>query len=183
ATSQPNRTSSPMRVALVHDYLTQYGGAERVLEVLHHRFPDAPIYTSIYTPEHLPDAFRSWDIRPSPLQHVPGATRSHRLWTPLCPAIFGHIGHRAIADADIVIAESSAWAHHARPRGDIPIICYCHSPARFLYGDANYMEAARLPRSIAPAANLLFSALRRLDRRAARDLTRVIGNSEAVRRR
>lgn len=172
-----------MRVALVHDYLTQYGGAERVLEVLHAHYPDAPVYTSLYDPTHLPDSFRSWDIRTSPLQRIPGATRSHRLWTPLYPAIFGHVGRHDIQDADVVIAESSAWAHHARPQGGIPVICYCHSPARFLYGDPNYMKAARLPRLLRPFADTLFSGMRWLDRRAARKLAHVAGNSNAVRHR
>lgn len=172
-----------MRIALVHDYLTQYGGAERVLEVLHNHFPDAPVYTSLYEPDNLPASFREWDIRPSPLQRVPGATRSHRLWTPLYPALFGHLGHHDIRDVDLVIAASSAWAHHARPKGDIPVIGYCHSPARFLYGDPNYMEAGQLPRPLRPLADAVFAGLRLLDRRAARRLTRVAGNSDAVRRR
>lgn len=172
-----------MRVALVHDYLTQYGGAERVLEVLHEHFPDAPVYTSLYAPEHVPESFREWDIRTSPLQRIPGATRSHRLWTPLYPALFGYVGRHDIKDVDIVIAESSAWAHHARPHGNIPVICYCHSPARFLYGDPNYLNATQIPAPLAPLRNGLFSALRWLDRRAARRLTWVAGNSDAVRQR
>ncbi|HWV23208.1 MAG TPA: glycosyltransferase [Thermomicrobiales bacterium] len=172
-----------MRVALVHDYLTQYGGAERVLEVLHNHFPGATVYTSIYDPDHLPDSFREWDIRTSPLQRIPGATVSHRLWTPFYPAIFGHVGFHDIRDADVVIAESSAWAHHAHPRCNIPVLCYCHSPARFLYGDPNYMDAARLPNVLRPLTNSVFSGLRWLDRRAARRLTHVAGNSDAVRQR
>src|SRR4051794_15392846 len=103
-----------MRVALVHDYLTQYGGAERVLEVLHERFSDATVQTSLYEQDHLPASWRDWDIRTSPLAHIPGATKTHRLWLPLYPAIFGQIGRR-IDDVDVVIADSSAWSHHARP--------------------------------------------------------------------
>jgi hypothetical protein len=52
-----------MKVALAHDYLNQYGGAERVLEQLHELYPDAPIYTSMYDPDVMPAAYRSWDIR------------------------------------------------------------------------------------------------------------------------
>ena len=172
-----------MRVALVHDYLTQYGGAERVLEVLHERYPDAPVYTSLYDPNHLPDSFKSWDIRVSMLGSIPGSERTHRLWAPLYPAIFGHVGFHAIKDVDIIIADTSAWAHHTRPRQDIPVICYCHSPARFLYGDPNYLGAARIPAPIRPVGNGLFTALRWLDRRAAQRLTHVVANSGAVRKR
>ncbi|HEV2074541.1 MAG TPA: glycosyltransferase [Thermomicrobiales bacterium] len=172
-----------MRVALVHDYLTQYGGAERVLEVLHERYPDAPVYTSLYDPNHLPDSFKSWDIRVSMLGSIPGSARTHRLWAPLYPAIFGHVGFHAIKDVDIVIADTSAWAHHTRPRHDVPVIGYCHSPARFLYGDPNYLGAARIPAPLRPASSGLFTALRWLDRRAAERLAHVVANSGAVRER
>lgn len=171
-----------MRVALVHDYLTQFGGAERVLEVLHDRFPDAPVYTSLYSPDHVPAEMQEWDIRVSPVQYIPGAIASHRIWTPFYPAIFSQIGRR-IRNADVVIADTSAWSHHVRPTGNIPVIAYCHSPARFLHGDENYLGAAKIPSWLRPAANAIFDGLQRLDRRAARQLTHVVANSAAVQAR
>ena len=54
-----------MKLAIVCSWLNQYGGAERVLEVIHDMYPEAPIYTSIYAPEALPERYRDWDIRPS----------------------------------------------------------------------------------------------------------------------
>lgn len=168
-----------MRVALVHDYLTQYGGAERVLEVLHARYPEAPILTSTYAPEQLPDRFRDWTIRTSPLDRVPGFRRSHRAWLPLYPSIFAQLG-RSILDVDAVIADSSAWAHHAAPPGDVPILCYCHSPARFLHGDQQYLAVSGGHGAAKPLLRAGFGALRRLDQRAARRVTRMIANSAAV---
>ncbi|HZS00884.1 MAG TPA: glycosyltransferase family 4 protein, partial [Chloroflexota bacterium] len=76
------------RVALVHDYLNQYGGAERVLETFHGLFPDAPVYTSLYDPAVMPDHFRSWDVRTSFLQRIPGARRYHRPLLLLYPMAF-----------------------------------------------------------------------------------------------
>lgn len=172
-----------MRVALVHDYLTQYGGAERVLETLHERYPSAPVFTSLYEPAKFPDSWQSWDIRTSPLGKLPGATKTHRLWTPFYPVIFGHIGCHDIRDVDVIIADSSAFSHHARSQQHIPIICYCHSPARFLYGDGNYLDAARMPALLRPITNGMFGLMRWLDRRASRHLTHAIGNSNAVRER
>ncbi|HEV2066776.1 MAG TPA: glycosyltransferase [Thermomicrobiales bacterium] len=168
-----------MRVALVHDYLTQYGGAERVLEALHGRFPEAPVLTSSYVPDYLPAGFREWSIRTSPLAGIPGILRSHRAWLPLYPAIFAQLG-RSIHDVDAVIADSSAWAHHAAPRHDVPMLCYCHSPARFLYGDPHYLRASGVYRAASPVLRPGFGALRRLDRRAARRVTRMVANSVAV---
>src|SRR4249920_1853834 len=59
------RDSSSMQIALIHDYLNQYGGAERVLEVLHDMFPSAPVFTSIYAKNMMPARFRQWDVRMS----------------------------------------------------------------------------------------------------------------------
>ena len=60
-----------MKVALVHDYLNQMGGAERVVLALHEMFPDAPIYTSIFDPQRVDPAFQKIDIRTSFMQHLP----------------------------------------------------------------------------------------------------------------
>lgn len=172
-----------MNVALVHDYLTQYGGAERVLEVLHSMYPEAPVFTSLYDPEHLPEELRSWDIRTSALSHIPGASRTHRAWTPIYPKIFAQLGRSIPDDTDIVIADSSAFSHHAAPkRTDVPLITYCHSPARFLYGDRDYLGAAKLG-LLRPVANGVFSMLRSADRKAAERVTHFIANSNAVRER
>lgn len=172
-----------MRVALVHDYLTQYGGAERVLEVLHSMYPDAPVYTSFYDADHLPPELRQWDIRTSPLTKLPLASKTHRAWTPIYPQIFSQIGRSLPENIDVVIADSSAWSHHASPQSpDVPLISYCHSPARFLYGDRDYLEATKLG-LLRPVADRVFSALRKQDIRAARRVTQFIANSNAVRDR
>ena len=171
-----------MRLALVHDYLTQYGGAERVLHTLHRQWPDAPVFTSMYSQEALPAEFASWSIHESPIARIPGARQSHRMWLPLYPAIFGQLG-RSIDDADIVLADSSAWAHHANPGNDIPLVVYCHSPARFLYRDRHYLDASDSTRSVTRAMNTMFAPYRMLDRRAAQRAARVIANSQAVAKR
>ena len=76
------------RTVLVHDYLNQYGGAERLLEVLHNLAPDAPVFTSIYDPDSMPDAYRAWDIRRTWLEKVPGVHRQHQRALPLYPLAF-----------------------------------------------------------------------------------------------
>src|SRR5215211_2567420 len=77
-----------MRLAIVHDYLNQYGGAERVLEALHDLYPDAPIYTSIYDPGRMPDFYRGWDIRTSFMQRLPGVSAHHQKYLPCYPVAF-----------------------------------------------------------------------------------------------
>lgn len=171
-----------MRVALVHDYLTQYGGAERVLEVLHSMYPDAPVFTSLFAPDELPTSFASWDIHTSPLARLPGANRDHRVWTLLYPLVFREIA-RHLHGFDVVIADSSAWSHLAQPDDGTPVICYCHSPARFLYEDDDYLKAVRYPRPLKMVTDVVFRALRANDQRAGRTVTRFVANSEEVRRR
>ncbi|MFH1175757.1 MAG: glycosyltransferase family 4 protein, partial [bacterium] len=74
-----------MRVALVHEYLVQYGGAERVLEALKEIFPKAPIYTLIYNPKEIGDNFKYSQIRTSFLQKIPFAKRYYRFFPILMP--------------------------------------------------------------------------------------------------
>jgi hypothetical protein len=94
---------SPGRIALVHDYLNQYGGAERVLEELHDIFPDAPVYTSMYAPERMSESIRQMDIRTSFMQHLPLVTRQHQPFLLLYPLAFESFD---LGDFDVVISNS-----------------------------------------------------------------------------
>ena len=154
------------RVALVHDYLTQYGGAERVLEALHGMFPAATVYSSVVDLDALPEGFGRWDVRETRMGRLPKAKQIHRGLVPLYPRAFRELGEE-LAGFDVVIADSSAWAHHAGVAEGAALICYCHSPARFLYGDATYLGPAGLPVGVRQAAGVAFAGLRRADRRAA----------------
>src|SRR6266567_434504 len=96
-----------MKVALVHDYIKEYGGAERVLESLHALYPDAPVYTSVYLPVFLgphKDRFKGWDIRTSWLQYIPF---NHKLISPfrlLSPWIFKQFD---LSQFDVVIVSAT----------------------------------------------------------------------------
>ncbi len=79
--------SQKSEVALVHDYLNQYGGAERVLEALHDIYPSAPVYTSMYAPEKMPALYRNWNIKTSFMQRLPRVTTHHQVYMPLYPEL------------------------------------------------------------------------------------------------
>src|SRR5882672_8354400 len=85
---------STPRVALVHDYLNQWGGAERVLEELHAIWPDAPIYASMYDRERMPAAYRDWPIRTTFMQGLPGVLRNHQPYLPVYPVAFARLDLR-----------------------------------------------------------------------------------------
>lgn len=168
-----------MRVALVHDYLTQHGGAERVLEALHDLYPDAPVFTSIADFSALPPSWRSWDVRQSLLGHIPGVGSRHRILLPAYPALFRSF-RRDLAQFDLILADSSAWAHRAPAPPGAVLVCYCHSPARFLYRDPTYLGPAGLPAPVRALSRPVFAGLRRSDRRAAARVDRYVANSRAV---
>ena len=163
----------------MHDYLTQFGGAERVVAALHELFPAAPIFCSIADPGSLPATTANWDIRESAIARLPGAAAYHRAMIPIYPAIFRRF-EADLRDFDIVIVDSSAWAHHVPVAPNTGLLCYCHSPARFLYGDRDYLEPAALPPGVRHLMHAVFSGLRRADRKAAERVDRFIANSRNV---
>lgn len=166
----------------MHDYLTQFGGAERVLVSLHELFPGAAIHTSLVDLAALPETFAAWDIRPCLPGRFQRAAKHHQVLLPMYHAAFSRlaIGSR---DADVVIADSSAWAHHVGVGEETVLVCYCHSPARFLYGDQTYLSPARLPIGLRTLTPVLFSGLRRADRRASARVDRYVANSRTVAQR
>jgi glycosyltransferase involved in cell wall biosynthesis len=124
-----------MKVALVHDALNVYGGAEKVLEELHAVFPDAPIFCPIYRPEAMPASFMHWDIRPSWMGRLPGANRHHRLLFPIYPyAMHG----MDLSGYDVVLSSSFNFAHNVVVGPSTHHICYCHSPSRFMWDFHGY---------------------------------------------
>ncbi len=163
------------RVAIVHDYLTQCGGAERVVLSMLEAFPDAELYTSVYNADTTFDEFRRHRVHTLPLQWV-GAFRRHHRWAlPLYPLAF----ERLVVDADVMIASSSGWAHGARTTGRK--IVYCYNPARWLYQTDEYMsEDGGLVRR---AMSLARPAFRWWDRRAADSADRYVAISSVVAQR
>lgn len=117
-----------MKLAIVHDYLNQMGGAEKVLLVLHEMFPDAPIYTSMYAPELVDPAFRSMDVRTTFMQRLPLVHRKHQPYLPVYPFAFESIDLR---EYDVVLSMSSAWSKNVLTRPDTCHVNYCLTPMRF----------------------------------------------------
>ena len=166
-----------MRVAIAHDYLNQYGGAERVLEALHALFPDAPVYTSIYDPAAMPPAYRAWDIRTSWMQQLPGWRRHFRKYFLLYPSAFESFD---LSGYDLIISSSSAYAKGVIPAPHARHICYCHTPMRFAWRTDDYVRRegfGQLQRAVLPVA---LSYVRLWDISTAPRIDGFIANSRAV---
>ncbi|MBI3970309.1 MAG: glycosyltransferase [Chloroflexi bacterium] len=130
-----------MKLAIVHDYLNQMGGAELVLMELHELFPDAPIYTSIYAPDLVDPAFRRMDIRTSFMQRLPLVHTHHQVFIALFPFAFESLDLR---EFDVVISISSGWAKNVLTRPETCHICYCLTPMRFGWSSGDYTPGERL---------------------------------------
>ncbi len=133
-----------MRVALVHDYLKEFGGAERVLLALHKMYPKAPIYTAFMTPgSSAAEAFKGAKIVTSWADFLIRYKNLHSVLRFLIPAIWESFV-RQLADYDVVILSSSGYlTKPVRIPKSVKVICYCHTPSRFLYGYETQAEWQR----------------------------------------
>lgn len=159
----------------MHDYLTQRGGAERVVLALRRAFPGAALHTALFEPATTYAEFAAADVRTSPLDRVAAFRRDHRLALPLLAPAFSAMR----VDADVAVCSSSGWAHGVRATGRK--VVYCHNPARWLYQRADYVRES--PAAVRAGLAALTPALRRWDRRAAAGCHRYLCNSTAVRDR
>lgn len=128
-----------MKVALVHDDLVQWGGAERVLVTLSETFPDAPIYTSVYDRSNktLKENFAGKKIITSFLQKTPGWKNLYKALLPLYPIAFEQFD---FSGYDLVISQTTRFAKAIITKPGTTHICYCHTPPRFLYDFSGGLE-------------------------------------------
>jgi len=169
-----------MKLAIVCSWLNQYGGAERVLEVVHDMYPQAPIYTSIYRPQALPERYRSWDIRPSSLNRLPLIRRFHQAYLPFYPLAFESLDLRGY---DVVFSLTSAFGHGVITPAETRHVCYCLTPARFLWNYHSYIEREGLGRLARLGLAPFLKSLRQWDRLAADRVDDFIAISRTVQRR
>ncbi|GAC1422664.1 MAG: glycosyltransferase family 4 protein [Ktedonobacteraceae bacterium] len=166
-----------MKVALVHDYLNQMGGAERVVLALHEIFPDAPIYTSIYDPQRVDPAFQKMDIRTSFMQKFPGVTKHHQPYLPFYPFAMESLDLRGY---DLVLSSSSAFGKGVITRPETLHICYCHTPMRWCWNYDEYVEREQLGGAARKVLPFLITGLRIWDQTSAMRVDHFIANSPVV---
>jgi len=173
------------KIAIVADWLTNMGGAELVVLALHEAFPEAPIYTSTFTPETMPK-FRDLDIRTTYLQNLPLPLRKlHKFFPMLRVNAFKKLD---LSEFDIIISSSSAEAKQIQKnRSDQIHICYCHTPIRYYwshyeeykkdpgFGKLNWLIRLAMPFIVPP--------LKKADYKAAQAVDTFIANSSEVQAR
>jgi glycosyltransferase involved in cell wall biosynthesis len=170
-----------MKVALVHDWLTNMGGAERVVINFKEIFKDAPIYTTIYNPDNLDDELKNIDVRTSFLQNKKDAKKNHQKYFPFMPMAFESFD---LNDYDIVLSSSSSCAKGVVTNPNTMHVCYCHSPMRygweFYYEYANTTDMKKLKKKL---LKYFMDYMRIWDNVSSNRVDYFIANSENVARR
>jgi glycosyltransferase involved in cell wall biosynthesis len=166
--------------ALVHDWLNQQGGAEKVLEVLVRMFPGAPVYTSMYAPRRMPAAYRDWDIRTSFMQGLPGVTTRHQAYLPLYPLAFNRMDLRGHS---LILSNKSAFCHGIPVPAAATHICYCLTPTRFLWQYESYRAREALSPALDATLRPVIARLRRWDYAAAQRVHHFIAISREIKER
>ncbi|EKE12338.1 MAG: glycosyl transferase, group 1 [uncultured bacterium] len=174
-----------MKVAIVHDYLKEYGGAERVVETLLEIWPDADVYTSVFLPEYAgphKERIEKWKVHTSCLQKVPLKAKLISMFRFIAPLIFRSFN---LSDYDLVI--TSAAGTYTSPNfvkigKKTKLICYCHTPPRYLYGYpvANDWTNSWWRRVLLVMGKIPMYFLRKLDFKFAQLPDYFIANSKEV---
>lgn len=170
-----------MKIAFVHEYLNQFGGAERVLQVLSSMYPEAPIYTLLYDSQATGKVFEGKEIRTSFLQRMPLAKRYHRFFPLLMPFAIEQFD---FSEYDLVLSISSSFSKGIITKSGARHICYCLTPPRFLWdGSHKFMDQSSYPFLIKKLLPPFISYLRVWDIEAALRVDKFIAISEFVKER
>jgi glycosyltransferase involved in cell wall biosynthesis len=168
------------RVAIVHDWLNQIGGAESVLEVLVEMFPAAPVYATIYWRDGMPRRYQEWDIRPTWLDRAPGVYRRHQAYLALYPLA---VRSMDLSGYDLIVSNKSGFCHGVRTGRNQLHIDYCLTPTRYVWDFATYINREGLSCVARATMWPLIRWLRRWDRRAADGVDHFVAISREVRTR
>lgn len=173
------------KIAIIADWLTNMGGAEKVILAMHEAFPDAPIYTSVFTPETMPD-FAKLDVRTTWIQKFPSSLRRLHRWFPVIRVwAFRSLD---LSDYDIILASTIAESKHVRKtRPGQVLISYCHTPVRYYWSHYNEYKKhpgfGKLDWLVKLLIPIFMPSQKRLDFKAAQKVDLFIANSDTVQAR
>jgi glycosyltransferase involved in cell wall biosynthesis len=167
------------KIALVHDWLNQMGGAEQVLENLVDLF-HAPVYTSMYWPKGVSPAYQKWDIRTTWLDKVPGVKRHHQLFFLLYPLAFESLD---LDGYDVVLSNKSGFCHGVITPPETVHICYCLTPTRYVWRYHDYARREAIRKLARVALQPVLTQLRMWDRLAADRVDQFVAISNEIQQR
>ncbi|MGI5828455.1 MAG: glycosyltransferase [Patescibacteria group bacterium] len=165
-----------MKIAFTYDRINKIGGAERVLTALHEIWPEAPIYTAVYSPKTAAWA-KIFDVRTSFLQRIPFAVKNHEIFPWLTPMAFQQFD---FSEYDVVLSVTSAEAKSCVTSPNTLHLCYCLTPTRYLWSHKQFYEADGIKGKV---LSLLGPSLRIQDYITAQGVDQFVAISETVARR
>lgn len=176
-----NNPPLKMKVAIAHDYLNQYGGAERVLEVILEMYPKATVYTLLYDAKKTGYAFRNQRIKISFMQRIPGALNHHRYFFPLMPIAVESFDLRKF---DLIISSSASYAKGVLAPPKSVHVNYCLTPLRYGWDDSHkYLAEFPFPWFFKKLAPLSLNYIRLWDLEASKRPDYMVAISKFVARR
>jgi glycosyltransferase involved in cell wall biosynthesis len=165
-----------VRVAIVHYWLLNMRGGERVVEALCELYPEADLYTHVVKPEALSEPLRQRRIRTTFVGRLPGATRHYKKYLPLMPLALEQLDLRGY---DLVISSECGPAKGVLTTADTLHVCYCHSPMRYVW-DMYWDYLQEVPWLLRPAARMALHHMRRWDLASAFRVDHFFANSAFV---
>ena len=168
-----------VKVAIVHDWLVDYAGADRVIDQMHQIYPQAPIYTLVYNAKKMPKWFRTYDIRTTFMQKIPFASRLYKTMLTMMPRAFESLD---LTEFDLIISSCSSCSKGVITRPDALHICYCHTPTRYVW-DFYYEYLKNSGWIKRKLIQVLIHKMRIWDRLAADRVDVFVGNSKFVAQR
>lgn len=169
-----------MKIAIVHDFLPQYGGAERVVEALHEVFPDAPLFTSLWVREKLPASFGRMDIRTTFMQRLPALHKLFKAYLPFYPFAMRSLDLRGF---DVVLSSSIAFAKGVRVPPGALHLCYCYTPMRYVWRKDDYLAKEKIPALLKLFLPPVLAALKAWDLRTVDGVHHYVAISNYIRDR
>jgi glycosyltransferase involved in cell wall biosynthesis len=166
-----------MKIAVVHDYFTQLGGAEKVAEELMRMLTSADLHATVALPECMPPGLMGVPVKTSWMQNLPGMRRYYRLYFLLYPLALPSLD---LSGYDLVLSSSSGYAKGVRTNRDAIHVCYCHTPMRWAWSFENYSAREEMGAAKRLLLPHLVRGLRQWDVGASRQPDHFIANSETV---
>lgn len=166
------------KIAIIHDWLTNMGGAEQVVINFHDLYPEAPTYTTFYSPDNLDDKLKGLNVKTSFLQGKK-AVSDHKKYFPLMPLAFSRMN---VKDYDVILSSSSSCAKGVRKRKNATHICYIHTPMRYAYEFKDeYLRGMNPIKKF--LVNILLFFMRIWDKHNSKKVDYFIANSSEIQKR
>ena len=176
-TERGTEPGAGIKLAIVHDVLSEAGGAESVLGVMHRMYPTAPVFTPVFHPEKLPEALRGMDVRTSFMQRLPFLGDHHHEHMAMYPSAMESFD---LSGFDVVLSSSSAFAKGVRiPPGTLHI-CYCYTPIPLVWNREAYFREHGIRPAWRPFLRSRLDRLKTWDVRTTESVDHFVAISEFV---